>query len=627
VNPEKFEQDWKYVTYLVFDAPARSSKGMKYEERVNWMEENIKPQSETTYAAVVGVCKCTGDSHLQKMLKQVLMKGGEGIMLRQPKSLYEHCRSHTLLKVKFFHDEECKVIGHENGSGRCQNMMGKIKCILPNGVEFKIGSGFSDAQRKKPPKINSVVTFKYQEMSDHGHPRFPVFLRERGDMTWEDVLANAKTKAPFSSLKKGAKPLLQKQHSILFSTIPSRDQVSGKKIVTMNDADEDAEEAAAKGLLLTKANGVHGAGAGVGGVGKKRGLAAVSISGKQVCRWHPACYRKNKEHLEQYDHPAAVEGSGDGDDDEDGDNEEEDEPRNKDMPDDPKDADYEDGVGNKKKNKKPKTSPSPPATSAAAASPSPPSPSKAVNKVCWYGEKCYNKDPDHIKNFTHPLPNSPKIPTTKEEFIKTTNQSQHDLAEYYQFGGDEDEEEVKEMLVADRNERRLSIQKYNENKSLQEQILLDEEELDDEAAAAAAVDEVKTVFASATSIHKKNNGDNGYLLGCASDDDDDMEGKATVAINDFKPKIKPVPPKVYNDASSTAETIKPSATTRQPSARIANKSSASASPPAVNNNTAANCPFLLPELLAKPSRIIETDEGEELCKKCKFPIGDHRETR
>lgn len=164
-DPERYAQDWKYVTYLVFDAPSRSDKGMKYEERVAWMEANIIPQSETSYAAVVGVCKCTGRDHLQKMLKQVLMKGGEGIMLRQPKSLYEQIRSHTLLKVKFFHDEEAKVVKHENGSGRLQNLMGKLHCVLPNGVEFKVGTGFSDAQRRKPPKIGSVITFKYQVRS------------------------------------------------------------------------------------------------------------------------------------------------------------------------------------------------------------------------------------------------------------------------------------------------------------------------------------------------------------------------------------------------------------------------------------------------------------------------------
>ena len=107
-------------------------------------------------------------------------------------------------------------------------------------------------------------------------------------MTWADVLANAKTKAPFSSLKKRAQPLLQKQHSILFSTIPSRDQDSGKKVVTQNDADDDADEEAKNGLLLTKGNAAHPAAA-AGVVGKKRGIAATA---KPLCKFHPKCFRK-----------------------------------------------------------------------------------------------------------------------------------------------------------------------------------------------------------------------------------------------------------------------------------------------------------------------------------------------
>lgn len=41
----------------------------------------------------------------------------------------------TLLKVKVFHDEEALVLGHENGSGRLQNMMGKIHVKLANDVK------------------------------------------------------------------------------------------------------------------------------------------------------------------------------------------------------------------------------------------------------------------------------------------------------------------------------------------------------------------------------------------------------------------------------------------------------------------------------------------------------------
>ncbi len=50
-------------------------------------------------------------------------------------------------------------------------MMGALQCVLPNGKAFDIGSGFDDSQRIKPPRIGSVVTFKYQELSNSGSPR------------------------------------------------------------------------------------------------------------------------------------------------------------------------------------------------------------------------------------------------------------------------------------------------------------------------------------------------------------------------------------------------------------------------------------------------------------------------
>jgi len=33
--------------------------------------------------------------------------------------------------------------------------------VEKDGTVFKIGSGFNDAQRIKPPKIGSIVTFKF----------------------------------------------------------------------------------------------------------------------------------------------------------------------------------------------------------------------------------------------------------------------------------------------------------------------------------------------------------------------------------------------------------------------------------------------------------------------------------
>jgi DNA ligase-1 len=216
------DEDWKYITYLVFDAPAQK---VQYEERVKWLQENIPSEKLTCYAEVVGIKKCNGKAHLDDTMKAVLAKGGEGIMLRAAKSNYEEGRTKILLKVKASFDEEALVIGYKPGEGRNIGAMGALECELPNKVVFHVGTGFTDAQRKAPPKKGDVITFKFQEVSKNGHPRFPVYLRIRADLTWEDVCQNAKSTEPMSH-----KPKIKSELN-RFSTVPSID-ASGDKIGT-----------------------------------------------------------------------------------------------------------------------------------------------------------------------------------------------------------------------------------------------------------------------------------------------------------------------------------------------------------------------------------------------------------
>jgi hypothetical protein len=101
-------------------------------------------------------------------------------MLRQPDSRYEAGRSSTLLKCKRFLDADARVVGHEPGKGRHKGRLGALVVELPNGKQFCVGSGLTDADREKPPAIGSIITFRYQELSDGGIPRFPSFVRARG---------------------------------------------------------------------------------------------------------------------------------------------------------------------------------------------------------------------------------------------------------------------------------------------------------------------------------------------------------------------------------------------------------------------------------------------------------------
>lgn len=165
--------EWAKIVYIVFDAPSIKKK---FEDRLHYIY-NLSEKIQSPYMRAHEHRKCKGMQDLLDELEKVEELGGEGIMLRQANSFYEHRRSNSLLKVKTFLDAEATVIGHKNGTGRCAGMMGALFVRADNGIEFKIGSGFNDDQRRKPPKIGSRVTYKYQELSNAGKPRFPIFLR------------------------------------------------------------------------------------------------------------------------------------------------------------------------------------------------------------------------------------------------------------------------------------------------------------------------------------------------------------------------------------------------------------------------------------------------------------------
>lgn len=84
------------------------------------------------------------------------------------------------------HDDEALVTGYEEGKGKHQGRTGALVCRSRTGKTFKVGSGLTDAQREAPPAVGSVITYKYNELTNDGIPRFPTFLRPRPDVDAAD---------------------------------------------------------------------------------------------------------------------------------------------------------------------------------------------------------------------------------------------------------------------------------------------------------------------------------------------------------------------------------------------------------------------------------------------------------
>lgn len=187
---------WKEVRFLVFDAPAN---GGTFEDRIAFVKDAMKKRT-LKFARPHEHELCRDVACLRAELARVEALGGEGLMLRQPQSKYHAGRSFTLLKVKSFHDAEAEVIGHQDGAGKHKGRLGALLVKLSNGTQFAVGTGFSDRERSAPPAVGSTITFRYQELSDGGVPRFPSYVGMRADA------APVTASAPSPKAKAPAKP-------------------------------------------------------------------------------------------------------------------------------------------------------------------------------------------------------------------------------------------------------------------------------------------------------------------------------------------------------------------------------------------------------------------------------------
>lgn len=185
VRRQDKSEHWKEIRFLVFDAPALKEP---FERRMQAVADLLAGK-KLPYAAGHEHVRCRNTEHLKAELARVTGLGGEGLMLREPGSIYTAGRSSTLLKVKTFHDAEATVIGHLPGAGKHKGRLGALSVRLADGTEFSVGTGFSDRERDNPPAPGSIITFRYQELSEAGVPRFPSYIGVRHDAPATPALA------------------------------------------------------------------------------------------------------------------------------------------------------------------------------------------------------------------------------------------------------------------------------------------------------------------------------------------------------------------------------------------------------------------------------------------------------
>mgnify|MGYP000959760544 CR=1 FL=1 len=179
VRRKEPDSRWKDMIYQVFDVPTlgvmSSAKGgleliasMRYREVQAADQQLVSDPSE-----------------VDGFFDHIISEGGEGLMLRHPKLLWQPKRSRHLLKIKPENDGECVVTGYTAGKGRLEGMLGALAVNWTNDkgtVSFEL-AGLSDAERSVGWEtrfpIGGEVPFRYTSLTDRGVPREARYWRGR----------------------------------------------------------------------------------------------------------------------------------------------------------------------------------------------------------------------------------------------------------------------------------------------------------------------------------------------------------------------------------------------------------------------------------------------------------------
>ena len=171
------DEAWRAVRYMVFDAP---DPALPFRQRYQKVQDLIA-QAEVTWLIAVQQLEVASAAQLQVRYESWVADGAEGAVLHRWDAPWQPGRSDAVRKLKQVQDEEGRVIAVIPGKGKLHGLMGALLLEAPANKCFRLGSGFSEADRNDPPKVGSVVTYRYRGHTSNGVPRFASFLRLAAD--------------------------------------------------------------------------------------------------------------------------------------------------------------------------------------------------------------------------------------------------------------------------------------------------------------------------------------------------------------------------------------------------------------------------------------------------------------
>lgn len=175
---------WDIITYDMF---LKGKDSIEYSIRFAILENLIKRKDDNK-VRLIESSVVQSLEQTQEIFQSYLADGHEGIILKDPRSIWENKRSKSQIKFKAELDCDLKVMSVISGTGKYADMIGSLYCESADGVlKVYVGSGLSDEQRSAPPSDywNKIVAVKYnariKNVKGEESLFLPIFLEVRLD--------------------------------------------------------------------------------------------------------------------------------------------------------------------------------------------------------------------------------------------------------------------------------------------------------------------------------------------------------------------------------------------------------------------------------------------------------------
>lgn len=134
-----------------------------------------------------------------KHFTDILAKGGEGTILKNPKGMWKDGTSKDQVKYKLECEIDLLCTGWIEGEGKHKGKVGALQCQSSDGkLKVNVGSGFTDKEREQEPPVNKIITVKANDIVDKRDSDvyslfLPIYVETRLDKSEADSLERIKS--------------------------------------------------------------------------------------------------------------------------------------------------------------------------------------------------------------------------------------------------------------------------------------------------------------------------------------------------------------------------------------------------------------------------------------------------